>query len=364
MKFIMKFKNRIKLIKDVYFNIIHKKDVYYIIEKADWSIKHDGIKITTNLKYLTSGITTTHIGIKNSIVHYGSINMFIGSNKLRLDHKSNRIVVTWFHVVATDKRVIERGIIKEAIKYVDIWHTSNNLTKEELIKLGIPIPKIVVIPLGVDLSLFHPLLERKEKIRSKLKLPQDRVIIGSFQKDGVGWEDGYEPKLIKGPDIFCQVVEILSKKYEIFVLLTGPARGYVKRRLEKIKIPYFHHYLDSPDEIASFYNTLDLYLVTSRVEGGPKAILESLASGIPLVTTKVGMAPDVIMDGENGFIVEVDDVKEIVRKVSLILDNNELRKKIIKSGVETAKNFDWKCITDQYYELIYKRLNIKPHIFS
>ena len=43
--------------------------------------------------------------------------------------------------------------------------------------------------------------EIKNKLYIKYKIPKDKIIIGSFQKDGVGWEEGNEPKLIKGPDI-------------------------------------------------------------------------------------------------------------------------------------------------------------------
>ena len=110
------------------------------------------------------------------------------------------------------------------------------------------------------------------------------MVIGSFQKDGKGWGEGNEPKLIKGPD----------------VLLTGPARGYVKTGLESLKIPCKHLYLQDYREIGKYYQALDAYLVTSREEGGPKGVLESMASGIPLISTRVGQAQDLVKQGING----------------------------------------------------------------
>ena len=123
------------------------------MESADWSIKHDGVNITRNLKNINSTITTKHFGIKNSIIHYGSVNTFLSKNRINLPHKSNKIIVTWFHIFPGDKRI---NLIPRAIKYVDIWHTSCNLTKNKLIKLGVPEGKIEVIPLGVDLNYFSP----------------------------------------------------------------------------------------------------------------------------------------------------------------------------------------------------------------
>ena len=83
-------------------------------------------------------------------------------------------------------------------------------------------------------------------------------------------------------------VEIISKEVPIVVLLTGPARGYVKKELSKRKIKFIHIFAKSYNEVASFYNALDLYIVSSREEGGPKAIVESMASGVPIISTNVG----------------------------------------------------------------------------
>ena len=63
------------------------------------------------------------------------------------------------------------------------------------------------------------------------------MVIGSFQKDGSGWKEGLIPKMVKGPDIFLRAIEILNNSIpELFVLLTGSARGYVRHGLEKMKV--------------------------------------------------------------------------------------------------------------------------------
>ena len=337
-------------------NYIYRTKIVYIVENENLSIKHDGISITKNLN-LKSKITTTHYGIRNSIVHYGYINIFFreSNRTLRLPHKSNKIIVTWFHI-APDVAFLD--YIPEAIKYVDFWHTSCQLTKNEMITFGVPEEKIVVIPLGVSTKVFSPpLLEEKMYLREKFGIDNKKIVIGSYQKDGIGWEEGLTPKLIKGPDIFCDVVENLAKKIDIFVLLTGPARGYVKKRLEKAGIPYHYDFLDNPDELAPYYKVTDLYIVTSRAEGGPKQILESMASGVPVISTCVGMAPDVIIDGENGFIVEVEDVKALTQRALQILDNESMRRDMISMGLKTVEQYDWSIIAKQYQEKLYKEIS-------
>jgi glycosyltransferase involved in cell wall biosynthesis len=351
---ITKFKIALNILLHSLRNFFSNKKIFYVVERANWSIKHDGLSITKNLKF-TSSITTTHYGIRNSIVHYGSINTFIHEIKgLRIPHKSNRVIVTWFHSAPNDSRI---KYISEAIKYVDLWHTSCALTKKKLIQLGIPVNKIVQIPLGVNLNIFLPAkIKECLTLRKQFSIPDGKIVIGSYQKDGNGWEEGLEPKLVKGPDVFCDVVENLAKKKDIFVLLTGPARGYVKKRLEKAGIPYHHDFLNNPDEVASYYKVTDLYVVTSREEGGPKQILESMAGGVSVISTRVGMAPDVIIDGENGFIVEVEDAITLTQRAIQVLDNKNLRNNMIDEGLKTAQQYDWSIIAQQYEKNIYQIL--------
>jgi glycosyltransferase involved in cell wall biosynthesis len=139
------------------------------------------------------------------------------------------------------------------------------------------------------------------------------VVVGSFQKDGVGWGDGNEPKLIKGPDVLVAVLERLRVHVSgLHVLLSGAARGFVQRGLTAAGIPYIHRWSDRYAALTRFYQACDLVLVTSREEGGPKAVLEALASGIPLVSTRVGQATDLIASGSNGWLAPVDDVDALV----------------------------------------------------
>jgi glycosyltransferase involved in cell wall biosynthesis len=185
------------------------------------------------------------------------------------------------------------------------------------------------------------------------------VAVGSFQKDGVGWGKGDEPKLIKGPDIFCDTLERLARRYPVHAVLTGPGRGYVKQRLAVAGIPFTHRYVKDFKELYRYYHALDLYLVTSRNEGGPKAVLESLASGVPLVTTAVGMAPEVVQDGVNGRICAAPDPEAIVAAAGSLLDDAALRTSVIKAGLDSVKKYTWAKVAARYYQDLYAPLLAK-----
>ena len=229
--------------------------------------------------------------------------------------------------------------IKKNHKEIDRIHVSHSLMEQMVLDTGIEKSKVFKIPISIDLNLFkHVDKISRDLSRKQLNIPESAVVIGSFQKDGIGWGKGLEAKLIKGPDIFLKTLKTV-KKYipNLFVLLTGPARGYVKKGLEKLSIPYKHLLLSDYNNICEYFHALDLYLITSREEGGPRAILESMASGIPLITTRVGQAVDIVKHNENGWMVDVEDVDDLAHWVQYVIEKKGLINNILKNGRKTAE---------------------------
>jgi glycosyltransferase involved in cell wall biosynthesis len=147
---------------------------------------------------------------------------------------------------------------------------------------------IILLPYWIDTSLFYPLsTDQKNGTRLILGIPQDKIIIGNFQRDTEA--DLVTPKLEKGPDIFCDIIESLDPQ-RYYVLLAGPRRNYVENRLKQHqflfknlgKIPY--------SQMNQLYNAIDYYFVTSRCEGGPQAILEAMATKTKIYSTPVGIS--------------------------------------------------------------------------
>jgi len=225
---------------------------------------------------------------------------------------------------------------------------SHREMEQLLLETGISAGKVFRIPIGINPGFFSfqsPRSRRRE--RARLGIPQSSVVVGSFHKDGSGWGEGMEPKLIKGPDVLLETLRILRGKVpELYVLLTGPSRGYVKRGLAEISIPYTHVYLKRYPEIGRLYHALDLYLVPSRQEGGPKAVLESMASGIPLVTTRVGQAADLVRHGENGFMADVEDPEGLAHWSEHVLQHPSELPELLRQGKKTAAENTYESQTD------------------
>jgi glycosyltransferase involved in cell wall biosynthesis len=340
----------LKHLKSILKNSISKSEIIYIIEDVDWSIKKDALNLQSVLSpFIKMNIRINPIGARNKIIHFGSVNTLINKNGIKKIHQSNQIILTWYHAEHDDKRL---WLVPDLVPIVDRIHTSNSITKKLLIEYGFPAEKIFLIPIPVDKKIFNPkLFALTSKVKEKFNLPKNKFIIGSFQKDGNGWERGDSPKLIKGPDIFCDVVEAVSKKFPIHILLTGPSRGYVIKRLEQAEIGYSHFFLKNPDEVAEYYKCLDLYLMTSRAEGGPKALTESWSMGVPFVGTSVGMVKDYAINEDNALISEVNDTESLIKQVTRLLSDNDLKYKMIKNGNFVTENLTYSSVVESYLSL-------------
>lgn len=343
-------------------SLVRPSGIYYLTPRANWSIDWDGRYITRTVSRqygVRARLTFTARGLRDQLLHYGSLGGFVGS--LHQDWNArNRVVMTIFH---GDRTPDEPELMAQVDALLDHTHvperiiTACSIMEQRLHAWGVPSAKIVRIPLGVDVNLFSPAApNQRRSLRQRLGIPEDAICIGSFQKDGVGWGAGEMPKLIKGPDLFLKVVAQLRARYPLFVLLTGPARGYVTAGLDAMGVPYRHDMLDNFLDIVDYYRCLDLYLVTSREEGGPKAVLECLATGVPLVSTRVGMAPDVIDSGVNGLLADVEDVPALVAAAQQMLDDAALRKQCVQNGLQTVQSYDWPAIARRYWEQVYAPL--------
>jgi glycosyltransferase involved in cell wall biosynthesis len=255
---------------------------------------------------------------------------------------SHRLGTTYFHgrpgTPGMPEFDVPFRVLRANHERLDRIQVSHSELEHIVLETGIQREKVHKIPIGIEPSFFSATTsELRDSTRRSLGLPSSAFVVGSFQKDGIGWGDGFEPKLVKGPDVLCDALELIRPQVpELHVLLSGPARGYVRSRLERAGIPYAHRVVDRYRDVSTLYHALDAYLVSSRQEGGPKAVLESMASGIPLVTTRVGQAMDLVEHGKNAFMVEPEDVDGLASWIVHIAESGYDLSALRIAGLETA----------------------------
>ncbi len=204
--------------------------------------------------------------------------------------------------------------------------------RDYLIEKGIPHEDIFQIPFGVDTNTFcQPKEGEIERIRTSLKIPVNALVIG-FSGKPTSNCDGR-----KGLDCFSQGIHQLHSRHpNMATLLIGPGWHQFAKKLRNDGIFCTHiSYKIDHKQIAQLYRALDIFWVTSRIEGGPVPLLEAMASGLPCISTPVGAALDLIESEKNGFFVPFNSPEEFV-KISLdLLNDRILKKRIGKEARQT-----------------------------
>ena len=328
-----------------------------VIEQADWAIRWWGTFIVDEANRIAPGtahVTTQPAERVSGIVEFGSQYQWVEWGRF-LSPKC-RCVTTFFHGKPEDGPDVARHIDRflQSVPRLDHIVASASLVRDRLVAWGVPASKISRIPIGCETDRFvPPSVDERAAARARFGIKPHEIAIGSFQKDGEGWGQGDIPKPIKGPDVFLAAIEKLAKDLPVFVLLSGPARGFVKRGLERMGIRYAHDYAPDRDALAKLYHPLDLYLVTSREEGGPMALMEGMASGVPVVSTRVGMAPDLIVDGVTGRIAEPGDVDAIVLAAKALLALPDGASGLKAAAREAVKVTDWSIVARRHLDEVW-----------
>lgn len=208
-------------------------------------------------------------------------------NKIK-NPEQKKIITTIHHINFSRNKFIEFKKFFDIVdKITTYYHAICPKIEKDLKKLTTK--EIRVANFWINDNIFFNINERSS-LRRKYLIPENKYIIGSFQRDTEG-KHNIRPKLSKGPDIFIQIIlniKLLGK--EPFIILTGRRREYVIKNLVDNNIPYLYKEMVSFNELNELYNCLDLYIVSSRVEGGPRSILECGIAKIPLISTDVGIA--------------------------------------------------------------------------
>ena len=338
------------------------KDLVIISDGAGWIIDNVSFNLSNflNAKGISSTVArdsflTPLLLVKNKVFYFINRWAYLDLKREAFFKKlsrNNKIIVMWWHSGAGENnQELKRSLntLKALEKYFSIVNVPCSLEKRLLIEQGINPVKIRIIPEGIE-PLFRPSNQEEKSLnRHRLGIPKGAFCIGFFQKDGIGWGEGDEPKLEKGPDIFVETISRLSKEYpDIFVVLTGPSRGYVKKRLSAAGVPFIHNYLSDYREILKYFSILDLYLITSRTEGGPKTLLEAFSCGVPVVSSRVGMCLDLIKENVNGFLCDIEDVGQFYKKTEALILDQQLRTTFSRNGLETVKDYSWDKISDVF----------------
>lgn len=190
--------------------------------------------------------------------------------------------------------------------------------------------RVDLIPYTVDAEVFRPLAD-VGTARAELGIRSGEFVIGYSGKAAA---DAHGRK---GIDILTELIAASAKRWgDLAILLIGAGWNELARAIEMMGVRVIRYEPGSTEETARVYPLMDVLVSTSREEGGPCTIMEAMACGVPAITTDVGHVPELIVDGENGFVCSWSSpVAEFVDRIGILRGDADLRARLIRNGRRT-----------------------------
>lgn len=249
--------------------------------------------------------------------------------------QTKKVLCTIHHIVPSKFNEQKANEFLYRDQFVNAYHVPNRHTADFISRFTVK--PIHIVGYWFDSKLWKPM--DKEYARRNIGIEESKFVIGSFQRDTEG-SDLKSPKLEKGPDLFCDYVEKIANENTL-VLLGGWRRQYIINRLNQAGIQYKYIEMAPIEQLREMYACCDLYIVSSRVEGGPQALLEAPAMKTPIVSTRMGSAEfllneNCIIDMPNEtYLPTEQDVEEnfnIVQNFDIIKHVNNYEKLLRSLG--------------------------------
>jgi glycosyltransferase involved in cell wall biosynthesis len=200
--------------------------------------------------------------------------------------------------------------------------------RDELVSLGVaPAEKFVVVRLGIDLA---------ERVEAQAGRVEQRRMLGiSSDRFVVGWI-GRMTEIKRTEDVLRIFRQLRESGVDACLCLVGdgPDRPALERRAKELGITRDTLFLGFQQDVAPFYAAFDALLLPSASEGTPVSAIEALAAGRPVVATRVGGVPDVVRDGEDGFLAATGAIEALAERLARLARDPALRERMGASGRE------------------------------
>lgn len=197
---------------------------------------------------------------------------------------------------------------------------SDDLREHMIHKIGLPARKVIVIHNGIDPSRFAPSADR-DQTREELGYTPDNIVIGVVAR--------LAP--VKNHQYLIDVFEHVHARHpqtRLLLVGDGPNRTRLEALIRSKNLQAVITLAGDRVDVPRLIGAFDIATLSSRSEGISLTILETMAAGLPVVATSVGGNVKIITDGENGFLVDSNDIGRYIEKLCDLVASADLRRRI------------------------------------
>lgn len=228
------------------------------------------------------------------------------------------------------KKAILRKTIKNADAVITLTEDMKKKTSECYNR------DIFVIPNGITLNRY----EKKQSLNIDIS-NDEKVIL-------------YVGRLnaIKGVEYLIEAMDKVNRNYSNARLLLvgdGNLRRILENRVEKLGLSRCITFvgLVSTQDVSKYLANADIFVLPSLSEGFPNVILEAMAVGLPIITTKIRGLPEIVKEGINGYLVDPKNSDQLADKILDLLNNVEIAAMISENNRNDIKKYEWENIVKE-----------------
>lgn len=188
---------------------------------------------------------------------------------------------------------------------------------------GVPGEKIVVLPNAVDAAGWRARPWRDR--RGELGIGAGEVVVLTVGR--LAREKNQALLLRASAQLHRQ-----GWRHHLVVVGEGELAGQLAQLSEQLGLGSWVHWVGATATLQDFYRSADLFALSSDIEGLPNVILEAQALGLPVVTTAAGGAPEVVQDGETGYVVACGAQEELADRLARLIADPALRRRFGEAG--------------------------------
>lgn len=204
---------------------------------------------------------------------------------------------------------------------------SSRLAERMSAAVGVPLARITVIRNGVDLMRFGS--ASRVEARRELGVDDDLALVG------------HAGRLVEVKDQAALVQTAVQlkgggRRFRILIAGEGALRGALEAQIAGLGVADCVQLLGHRSDVERFFSALDVYVLCSRSEGMPNTILEAMATGLPVVSTQVGGADELVVNGETGLLVRPGRPELLGNAIGRLIDDAYLRSSMGCAGLARA----------------------------
>lgn len=212
--------------------------------------------------------------------------------------------------------------------------------------VGIQSDKIEQIYNGVDTERFFASDEKNCQLAITGFLDSESIVVGAVGRLA---EVKNQRSLVLAISLILKAKPELAESLRVVLVGDGPMNNELRQLVETLSLKNSVWLPGDRKDIPELLRLMDIFVLPSLAEGISNTVLEAMATGLPVVATNVGGNPELIEEGYNGLLVDVDDPQQLAEAILTLVNDPVLREKMGINGSDRVRQvFDWHNTVSEY----------------